>query len=292
MTINRRRAPSSKISSEKKRKGHKNEDIFASLINGEVIKGTQKGDVKDRNEKLHSVKSGKKWQIFLYSYSRISQSLNLNILKYCQDSFPSDYQTYLSDREKCIAFKENYIKTNGRTAAKSLSNEEVSKNIGKNLYESSKYFLKDNTLKVCDTLKDKTKLRNFYNEALFNNDEVDYLTIKDNQNISDNLFLIFDKNDVLNILVESTFVSTSKAGNVPEDFNVDGQKVLICYKQASGKSKNIIEIEVRNESESKYRSIRFNMYSKDTLSLLNNLNSIKLNDNIIVYGEAIPKFNL
>ena len=47
-----------------------------------------------------------------------------------------------------------------------------------------------------------------------------------------------------------------------------------------------------NESKSKYRSIRFNMYSKDTLSLLNNLNSIKLNDNIIVYGEAIPKFNL
>ena len=104
--------------------------------------------------------------------------------------------------------------------------------------------------------------------------------------------MIFDKNDVLNMLIESTFVSTSKAGHVPEDFNVDGQKVLICYKQASGKSKIIMEIEVRNESKSKYRSIRFNMYSKDTLSLLNNLNSIKLNDNIIVYGEAIPKFNL
>ena len=292
MTINRRRAPSSKISSEKKRKGHKNEDIFASLINGEVIKGTQKGDVKDRNEKLHSVKSGKKWQIFLYSCSRISQSLNLNILRYSQESFPSNFKSYLRDREKCIAFKEKYIKTYGRTSAKALSNEEVSKNIGKNLYISSKYFLKDNNLRVCDTLKDKSKLKNFYNEAIFNNDEVDYLTIKDNQNESDNIFMIFDKNDVLNILVKSTFASISKAGHVPEDFNVDGQKVLICYKQASGKSKNIIEIEVRNESESKYRSIRFNMYSKDTLSLLNNLNSIKLNDNIIVYGEAIPKFNL
>ena len=292
MTINRRRAPSSRISSEKKRKGHKNEDIFASLINGEVKKGTQKGDVKDRNKKLHSVKSGKKWQIFLYSYSRISQSLNLSILKHCQDSFPSNYQSYLRDREKCISFKENYIKINGRTAAKSLSNEEVSKNIGKNLYISSKYLLKDNTLKVCDTLKDKKKLRNFYNEALFNNDEVDYLTIKENQNNTDDLFMIFDKNDVLNTLIDSTFVSTSNAGHVPEDFNVEGQKVLICYKQPSGKSKNIIEIEVRNESESKYRSIRFNMYSKDTLNLLSNLNSIKLSDKIIVYGEAISKFNL
>ena len=277
---------------KKKRKGHKNEDIFASLINGQVIKGTKKADVKDRNKKLHSVKSGKKWQIFLYSCSRISQSLNLNILRYSQESFPSNFKSYLRDREKCIAFKEKYIKTYGRTSAKALSNEEVSKNIGKNLYISSKYFLKDNNLRVCDTLKDKSKLRNFYNEAIFNNDEVDYLTIKDNQNESDNIFMIFDKNDVLNILVESTFVSISKAGHVPEDFNVDGQKVLICYKQASGKSKNIIEIEVRNESESKYRSIRFNMYSKDTLNLLNNLNSNKLNDNIIVYGEAISKFNL
>ena len=158
MTINRRRAPSSKISSEKKRKGHKNEDIFASLINGQVIKGTKKADVKDRNKKLHSVKSGKKWQIFLYSCSRISQSLNLNILRYSQESFPSNFKSYLRDREKCIAFKEKYIKTYGRTSAKALSNEEVSKNIGKNLYISSKYFLKDNNLRVCDTLKDKSKL--------------------------------------------------------------------------------------------------------------------------------------
>ena len=64
MPINRRRAASSEISSEKKLGGHRNEDEFASLIGGGVIKGTQKGDVEDKDGLLYSVKSGKKWQIF------------------------------------------------------------------------------------------------------------------------------------------------------------------------------------------------------------------------------------
>ena len=98
MTINRRRAPSSKISSDKKKRGHKNEKDFASLIQGEVIKGTQKGDVRDKSGKLHSLKSGKKWQIFLYSFERITQSSHLNILKPCLESFPDDYDQYLKDR--------------------------------------------------------------------------------------------------------------------------------------------------------------------------------------------------
>ena len=45
--INRRRSPSSEISRDKKLSGHKNEEIFAELINAQVLKGTQKGDVKD-----------------------------------------------------------------------------------------------------------------------------------------------------------------------------------------------------------------------------------------------------
>ena len=39
MKINRRRAPSTEISREKKLAGHKLENIVAELINGEVIKG-------------------------------------------------------------------------------------------------------------------------------------------------------------------------------------------------------------------------------------------------------------
>ena len=49
-------------------------------------------------------------------------------------------------------------------------------------------------------LLDKEVLKNFYNEALFNNNEVKFLTIKDNRIKDRNVFKIFTKDDVLNIL--------------------------------------------------------------------------------------------
>jgi len=108
MTINRRRAPSSAISSEKKLNGHKQESSYAIIIGGDTIKGTGKGDVKDKNGNLHSVKSGKKWQIFLYGYERISNSRHLKILRPCLDSFTSNATQYFKDRIKCIELKENF----------------------------------------------------------------------------------------------------------------------------------------------------------------------------------------
>ena len=65
MTINRRRAPSSSTSSEKKLGGHSREEIFAGYIGGSVINGTQKADVKDKSGNLYSVKSGKKFSTYL-----------------------------------------------------------------------------------------------------------------------------------------------------------------------------------------------------------------------------------
>ncbi len=47
---------SSEKASRVKIRGHKKEYIYASLINGEVIKGTKKEDVKDSNGKIHSLK--------------------------------------------------------------------------------------------------------------------------------------------------------------------------------------------------------------------------------------------
>ena len=103
-------SPSSKISSEKKKAGHKNEVTFAKLIGGVVKKGTRKGDVLDRFGNLHSVKGGKKWQIFLYTLGRISKCLHLNILKPCIESFPDNYDQYLKDRISCISYKETLQK--------------------------------------------------------------------------------------------------------------------------------------------------------------------------------------
>ena len=292
MTINRRRAPSSKISSEKKKAGHENEVTFAELIGGEVKKGIRKGDVLDRSGNLHSVKQGKKWQIFLYTLGRISKCSYLNILKPCIESFPDDYDLYLKDRISCISYKETFKKKHGNEAAKLLTNDDVTKSIGDNVYVNAKYLLKKETEIVSNLLQDKIVLKNFYKEAIFNNNEVNFFTIKDTHYKKDGLFKVFTKDDVLDVLTELTFPSVSVAGRVAIDFNVPGQKTLLRYKNPNEKYRNIVEIEVRNETKIKYRLLRFNMKSRDALYLLCKLPNKKLNDKIQTFGQANEKFTL
>ena len=288
MTINRRRAPSSEISRDKKMGGHMREIDYATLIGGNVILGTQKGDVKDANGNLHSVKSGKKWQMFLYGYNRISNCSHLNILKPCLDAFPADYQEdYLPDREKCIKFKERYSSDHGVEAAKILSNDDVIKSLGSNSYINAKEQLAKASISVSKALEDKSCLQKFLGEALFNNNEVQYLAVKDTTYINDGLFKVFTKEDVLEVLTKKLAPAISSAGRVAIDYNVSGQKTLLRYRNSKGKPKNIIEIEIRNDSKIHYKQVRFNMYSKDTLFLLSNLPKKKLCEGVLVYGRAI-----
>jgi len=296
MTINRRRAPSREISKEKKLSGHLREQAYAALIGGEVLRGTGKGDVKDKNGNLHSVKSGKKWQVFLYGYSRICSSLHLNILRPSLDAFPEDANRYFKDRIKCITFKEEYIKNHGRNATIQLSNNDIAKHLGINTYVKSKNRLAKTTISICNALKDKDRLRNFLDEALFNNAEVEFLVIKDSTYKKDGLFKVFAREDVLDILSAKLFPSVSTAGRVPEDYNVAGQKTLLRYKRTIGQPKNIVEIEVRNDSHGHYRQIRFNMYSQDTLSLLLDrpqpLPVKYLGKYVVAYGQAIKTLRI
>ena len=288
--INRRRSPSSEISRDKKLSGHKNEEIFAELINAEVLKGTQKGDVKDKSENLYSIKSVKKWQIFLYSYTRIQSSRYLKLLKPCLDAFPINYEEYLRDRTHCISFKETYQKNNGYDAIKTLSNEEVKKNVGHNTYINAKEKLREISIVNADKLKDKILLKNFYNEAIFNNNEVEYLVIRVKK--IEIQYLVFHRDDVLEALSASSFPSYSKAGRVPIDYNVEGQKTLLCY-ELNQKAKNLVEIEIRNDSPTHYRQIRFNMYSKDTIDILSQSVSQKESfGKIDLYGKAITNLDL
>lgn len=291
MTINRRRAPTSAISSEKKKSGHKQELIYSNLINGTIIHGTQKGDVKDLDGKLHSVKSGKKWQVFLYRYDRIANSQYLNILKPCLDSFTINGKQYFTDREKCIEFKEQCVKTYGRAAAKKISNNTVKSEVGQNSYIKAKENLEKANQIIVDTLSNEYNLRNFLKEALFNIDEVDYLAIKASESNNAEKFNVFAKEDVLEIFTKYLSPASSRAGFVPEDYNVPGQKTLLCYKNnVNGRLKNIVEIEIRNDSETHYREVRFNMYSKDALKLLlnskNNFTVKKINENLVLHGKA------
>lgn len=294
MTINRRRAPSSKISRDKKLSGHRREKDYATLIGGKVLGGTQKGDVKDKNGNIHSVKSGKKWQVFLYGYNRICNSRHLNILRPCLDAFPENYNQYVRDRTKCITFKEEYVKNYGKDATRHLSNDVVAKHLGANTYVESKNQLAKNTTPICNALKNKDRLRCFLGEALFNNTEVEYLAIKDDTYKKDGLFKVFAKEDVLDILSSGLLPSASIAGRVPEDYNVAGQKTLFCYKKTTIQKKNIVEIEIRNDSHIHYRQVRFNMYSKDTLTLLIDrpqpLPVKYFYENVVVYGKAIETF--
>lgn len=290
MTINRRRAPSSATSSEKKLSGHSSEAEFALSMGGNVIHGTQMGDIRDRNGNLYSVKTGKKWQIFLYNYKRISESIHLRILQDCLDSFTEDYDKYNEDRIKCIEFKENYIKIHGRKQAKLIQNCVLEDHLGHNEYMHAKNLLQKTTAAVKQKLENKIILRSFLNEAMFNNDQVSLLAIQDTTYLNDNLFKVFSRDDILDIFCEAIYPDLSKAGNVPEDHNVGGQKTLLRYLKGA-RPKNIAEIEIRNDSRDKFRLVRFNMYSKDVLSLLLKANSSKkakkINEKIMAYGLAI-----
>lgn len=289
--INRRRAPSKTISSQKKKEGHKNEDLYAVLIDGETIKGTQKGDVEDNMGYLHSVKSGRKWQVFLYGYERILSSKYLKILSPCLESFTDDADQYFYDRTRCIQFKEDFVKKHGKSKAKLLSNEEVAKEIGPNTYMQAKTKLAQSTLAVCRSLEDSRLRRNFLAEALFNLEEVDFLAIKEDKLSPTKDFRVFAREDVLDVLTPKLLPLQSRAGHVPEDYNVAGQKVLFYYLKDENRTKNIVEIEIRNDSNVHYRQVRFNMYSRDTLGMLiNNLSKkpIKsMGPNVSLYGQAV-----
>jgi|LakMenEpi03Aug12_release.lakeMendotaPanAssembly.Ray.scaffolds.fasta_scaffold490657_1 hypothetical protein len=268
MSVKKRRAASSEISREKKLGGHQNERDFADLIGGQRIVGTKKGDVLDPKGHKYSVKSGKKWQIFLYSYERILQSNFLNILTPCLEAFTTDAELYFTDREICLQYKEAYIAKHGREKAKILKNEEIKKKFSNNEYIKSKDKLAQSTIEVCENLKLTSNRRKFLQEAIFNGMEVSFLAIKDDTFRRDGAYRIYEREEVLSILSSELIPGTSNAGHVPEDYNVSGQKTLLRYKTDSGIEKNIVEIEIRNDSIQHFREVRFNMYSKDTLILL------------------------
>jgi hypothetical protein len=294
MAINRRRAPSSQISHDKKMEGHQAESEYARLIGAQTISGTGKSDVEDLNGSFHSVKSGKKWQVFLYGHDRISNSEHLKILEPSLNAFTEDAEKYFEDRIKCISFKEAYVKKHGRLEAKKLENSKLIQRLSPNEYMESKARLALANEKVVGKLKDKKSLSNFLGEALFNKKEVNYLAIRDDTFKQDGRFKVFSRAEVLEILAKELSPALSAAGKVVEDYNVDRQKTLLKYTKKNGREKNIVEIEIRNDSLTHYRQVRFNMYSKDTLSILLNNEIVlpvqKFNDQVWLYGTARKSF--
>ena len=285
-----RRGASSSISSGKKKAGHAAERDFADVINGSRISGTKKGDVIDSLNRQYSVKNAEKhFQIFLYNHSRLKQSTYLKTLTKCLDAFPADSQQYFEAREKCLNYKLNYLTKHGRSKAKQLTNHELAQNIGHNLYLDSKTKLSLATLWVVNKIQTSKSIENFLNEAIFNNNEVEFLAIRDIHVSRDRKFKVFHRDDVLRILASELQVSQSAAGRSPKDLNIAGQKILFRYQSSTARWKNLIEIEVRND-DSHYREVRCNMKASDTLQILvsafGSTGAKKINEDVMAFGIA------
>jgi len=171
-----------------RQQGHDAEAEFAELVGGRVnVYGIgRKKDVIDKQNNIHSVKSGnKKWQIFLYGSQRLQKDIDFqasDLLFECLNCFPDKRSDYLTDKTKY------------------------------------KILLQATMKKLKDYLnQDKNKII-FFKKAFLNNGEVDYLTIKEAE-----VFHIFEGDEAIYLLSESTTVENSQAKRITQ---MDEQKVI------------------------------------------------------------------
>lgn len=209
-----------------------------------------KKDVIDKSGDAHSVKSGeKKWQIFLYRLSRFESDdafVAMNgigaLLADCIKSFPESFQEYQQNKTE------------------------------------AKERLRVPMRKLAERLQGRSLLKAFLAKSLFNGNEVNYLTVK-----QDGIFHVFLNRDVVGLLGKELEVCNSRAismGNMPE------QKVLFRYAGI-----NVGELEMRNDSEIHYREVRFNMIKPRVVKLLFGLPMThKFNKKVLVYGRASKTF--
>ena len=210
-----------------------------------------KKDVIDASGDAHSVKGGvKKWQVFLYRASRFGKDdafVVMNgigkLLGECIESFPRNFKDYQKDK---IAAKER---------------------------------LRIPMVELAKKLQDKGRLRAFLGKALFNGNEVNYLTVKHKD-----IFHVFLNADVVKAFADNLEVCNSTArrsGEMPE------QKVLLRYKGV-----NLGELEMRNDSPTHYREVRFNMIKAKVMELLLRIIplSSQYNDKVYVHGSAAKVF--
>lgn len=277
------RGSSSDQASKYKKKGHKDEELFSSLIEGQVISGTGKADVIDSSKNTYSVKGGaKKWQIFLYGENRFIKDKGFhfsnigNLFLDSLNSFPKKYSLYKSDKDKAKEELLNFYRLNKK---KPSSVEDYLQVIGDaNEYLNSKILLMEVNKKIKEVLSEKDNLKKFLMKSIFDNENVNFWSIKDNE-----FFLVFDKEEAVQVLSSSLNADLSKqTTGRPDDITLAGQKVLLKSK------KNVIEIEVRNDSDKHYRQIRFNMIRQITIDILKNYFSEKerLNNRIIFYKKS------
>lgn len=249
--IKRTRASTSDNARKYRQQGYDDALLFALSIGlNEDYKNDAKAkkDVIDPSGDAHSVKDGHiKWQIFLYRASRFEEFRAMNgigeLLIDCINSFPSNFYDYQKNKTE------------------------------------AKEKLRPHMVALADKLKDKYRLKAFISKSMFNDGEVNCLTVYDN-----NKFHVFWGKEVEQVMINNLEVTNSQArqaGQFPE------QKVILRYAGT-----NLGEIEMRNDTVIHYREIRFNMIKQKAMKLLYSKITLKQNYNggVIVYGEAIKHF--
>ena len=258
----RRRAMTSEQASKKKTSGHQNEYDFAEVIGGQVRSDAPQGkpDVIDLQSRLHSVKGGTWWQIFLYSRQRLQSNTALqsigdlaNLMTQCVDAFPEEMDDYTADKESA--------KTRLQAPMRLLKQEIEKPGIFPALIDKS-----------------------------FFNGNVDYLSalpsdFSNSSPIDQKHFHIFHRDDVVEQLAEHLEIRNSKARHSKQ---WDDQKVIVRY------GKNAGEIEIRTDSLVHYRRIKWRMNSDLTFEILkSHLESEQRpRHQITVYGRAIGTFSI
>ena len=245
--------------------GHLNEEHFAKLIHGRVNRGSHhdKKDVLDKQDRSHSVKSGKWWQIFLYGRSRLETNTIFRgigrvskIMIACIDVFPKDRSDYLKEKEK---FKL-LLQPRMRQLLKELQKEDV--------------------------------FAAFLDKALFDGGNADYLSVypgkgKDPENKKH--FHIFHKDEVVRTLMSDIELRNSKARNPSQ---TDDQKVIFY---SLSRKKGIGEIELRNDSDVHYREMKLRMNGEEAIRVLQDFvknNEEKIPGGLTLWGRAVSLFRL
>ena len=237
--------------------GHINERHYADIIGGRVSQSghTQKKDVIDSQDGTHSVKSGKKWQMFLYSRSRLENNTMLRALGdiaelmiACIDSMPATREERQADAD------------------------------------GAKRALQQPMRALSAEISQPKLLEAFFLKTAFEAGEVDYWAIlppdvdQRRADIADKHFHVFDVKEAVKTISSHVSVENSRAYSTTQ---MDAQKVIFRTEV------NIAEIEIRTDPRH-YREVKMWFDAKRVLDLLQkNITPIKqLGPQVTAYGRA------
>ncbi len=244
----------------KKISGHINEYDYADLISANVNAGgqTRKMDVLDGRHDAHSVKAGKKWQIFLYSRERFERNTVFQLLGEIPNYMISCIDTLPKDRDDRVKNSGYY-----------------------------KIALQNPMRKLAEKLQDKKLLEAFMSKAFFESGGVKYLAIlpvefdQIETPADEKIFHVFDSEEVINTLCNGMVVRNSMARNKNQ---YDAQKVIFRHK------KNMGEIELRTDKK-QYGRMKMWFDAKYVLSFLQEkiIQKEIVFSRVMVYGKGIRK---